>query len=116
MGKSSGNIELEKITLEQVQEFHNWLQGKSCPDDIEFAHLLKLTPEEAFCVIYYLQEEFGILPDNYEMCQECKGIYDSYNEGAYINEESTVIKDGEEIDGNFPEEVYGSYCDSCRPD
>lgn len=116
MGKSSGKIELEKITLEQVQEFHSWLQGKSYPNGIEFAHSLKLTPGEAFSVIYYLQEELGILPDNYEMCQECKDIYDGYNEGTYINEESTVIKDGKEIDVNFPEEIYGSYCDNCRPD
>ena len=116
MGKSNGTIEISETTLEQVQEFHSWLQGKSCPDGIEFTHLLKLTPEEAFCVIYYLQEELEILPDSYEMCRECKDIYDSYNEGAYINEDSTVIKDGEEIDGNFPEEIYGSYCDSCRPD
>lgn len=116
MGKPNGTIEISDTTLELVQEFHSWLQGKSCPTDIEFVHSLNLTPEEAFSVIYYLQEELGILPDNYEMCRECKDIYDSDNEWTCINEESTVFKDGEEIDGNFPEEIYGFYCDNYRPD
>lgn len=116
MGKSSGNIELEKITLEQVQEFHSWLQGNSCPDDVEFIQSPKLTPEEAFSVIYYLQEKLEVLPDKYEICRECKDIYDSESEGTHIDEESTVVKDGEEIDGDFTEELHGYYCDSCRPD
>lgn len=116
MGKSNGTIEISDTTLEKVQEFYNWLQGESCPGDIEFTHSPKLTPEEAFSVVYYLQEELGVLPDKYEMCRECKDIYDSENEGASINEESTVVNDGEESDGNFPEEVYGLYCDNCRPD
>lgn len=116
MGKSNGSIEISDITLERVQDFYSWLQGKRCPDGMEFTHLLRLTPEEAFCVIYYLQEELEILPDNYEMCRECKNIYDSYDEGTYINEDSTVFEDGEEIAGDFPKEKYGSYCDGCRPD
>lgn len=116
MGKSNGTIKISDTTLEKVQEFYNWLQGESRPDGIEFTNSPKLTPEEAFCVIYYLQEELWVLPDKYEMCRECKDIYDSENEGACIKEESTVVKDGEEIDGNFPEEMYGLYCDNCRPD
>ncbi len=54
MGKSSGNIELEQITLEQVKGFYRWLQGKSCPTGNEFTHLLKLSPVEAFCVMMYV--------------------------------------------------------------
>lgn len=116
MGASNGTIELEKISQEKIEEFFDWLQGNSCPKNIHFKCKLNLSAEQSFSVIYYLQEELGILPDKYEMCQECKSIYDSENEGTNIDKDSTVIKDGEEIDGDFPEEMYGLYCDNCRPD
>lgn len=117
MGTSSGTIDIGKIEIEPVQKFYEWLQGGNNPERIDFKTKLKLTAEEAFSVIYYLQEELGILPDCYEQCRECKCMYDSYNEGASIGKETTIIDDeGNEVDGNFPEELYGMYCEDCRPD
>lgn len=117
MGHSSGNISIEDITLEKVQAFYEWLQGKDCPNGIYFQHSPHLSAGEAFSVIYYLQEELEIVPDNYEKCRECGELYDSYNEGVSIDKETTIIDDkGNEVDGDFPEELYGMYCDSCRPD
>lgn len=117
MGSSSGIIKLDEISIEQVQEFYEWLQGKSCPENIHFEKKLNLSEEDAFRVIYYLQEHLEILPDNYERCDKCGCIYDSNEEGSYINKETTIVTEGgEELDANFPEEMYGCYCDDCRPD
>ena len=49
-----------------------------------FRKELHLTPEQAFSVVYYLQEELRIIPDNYEMCDECHNIYDSFEEGYVV--------------------------------
>lgn len=116
MGTSTGTIALESISLEQADAFYEWLQGKSCPPGIEFQTKPQLTEEEAFSVIYYLQEKLGVLPDKFERCRECGCLYDSDSEGVNIDGDSIVVEDGQEKDTNFPEEMYGNYCDSCRPD
>lgn len=117
MGKSSGKIEINKIELEAVQKFYKWLQGGDSPDRISFKVNPKLTAEEAFSVIYYLQEELEILPDHYEQCKECNCLFDSYNEGVSIDKETTIVDaEGTEVDGNFSEDMFGMYCDDCRPD
>lgn len=109
MGASSGTIELSKMEIKTVQKFYEWLQGGENPESIDFKTKPKLTAEEAFSVIYYLQEELCILPDCYEQCRECKCLYDSYEEGVSICEDSTIIDDeGNEINRNL-------YCESCRP-
>lgn len=75
-----------------IQEFYDWLQGKTEINRIYFDKSPKLSKKAAFSVIYYLQERLGIIEDNYEMCKKCGNIYDSYNEGDR------------------------HYCDNCRPD
>lgn len=110
MGISMGKVDLEEMTLEKVKEFFEWLQGKSCPDNLHFDTKFSLTEEEAFSIIYYLQEGLEILPDKFEMCKECKDIYDSYEEGTHIDEES----EGQEGE-KFNEAEYGNYCYSCIP-
>jgi len=116
MEMSQGNVSIEDSTLEKVQEFYEWLQGGAGPEKIEFRTKPRLTEDEAFSVVYYLQEELGILPDCYEQCRKCKGLYDSCNEGTSIDKDSTIVENGKEVDGNFQEELYGLYCDNCRPD
>ena len=73
-----------EITLEGVQEFYEFLQGK-LPDCISMKPSPKLTPRRAFDVIWFLQERFGLIPDYYERCVRCGVIYDSNNEGDRIN-------------------------------
>lgn len=117
MGASNGIVNIEDISIEQVQEFYEWLQGKSCPEHLHFEDKLNLSEEQAFSVIYYLQEHLGILPDKYERCKKCGCIYDTDYEGESINEETTIVtEDGKELNGNFPKEMYGMYCQDCRPD
>ncbi|MGL6199874.1 MAG: hypothetical protein ACRC3H_13180 [Lachnospiraceae bacterium] len=107
---------VKEVGTAEVHEFYDWLQGEITIDRMTFAESPKLSKEAAFAVIYYLQERLGVIEDNYELCRGCGRIYDSYGEGTYINEESTIVEDGKEIDANFPEEMYGSYCNYCRPD
>ncbi|MCM1236435.1 MAG: hypothetical protein NC489_40670 [Ruminococcus flavefaciens] len=113
MGKDNGDVSIDK-----VDEFYDWLQGKSCPKNMYFEQKLNLSEEQAFSVIYFLQEYLGVLPDKYERCRKCGRLYDSEKDGVCISEE-TEIFDMEKIEyvsADFPEEMYGLYCDNCRPD
>lgn len=117
MGRNSGTINLDDIEIGQINEFYEWLQGKSCPEKLHFKEKLNLTEEQAFSVIYFLQEYLEVLPDKYERCRECGCIFDTHYGGTCINEFTTIVtEDLEEVDANFPEEMYGLYCDDCRPD
>jgi hypothetical protein len=90
---------MESIEIEKVQEFYEWLQGNeqeticTLPEifgrDIDEGKITwkpedipHLTQEQAFAVIYYLQEALYILPDTYEKCRKCGDLYDSDNDGC----------------------------------
>lgn len=47
-----------------------------------------MTDEQAFLVIYVLQEVYGIIPDTYEQCSHCGKLYDSEDEGKCYEEEN----------------------------
>lgn len=117
MGRNRSWIEIGNIDQEDVEMFHRFLQGIDCPENLIPKNQPNLTAEEAFTVIYYLQEVMEILPDNYEMCRECGCIFDMDYGGTAIGEGTTVINEnGEEVPGDFPEEKWGTYCEDCRPD
>lgn len=116
MGRSTGEIYLEGIAIEDVRQFYRWLTGEGV-EDISTASQPMLTEEEAWAVIYYLQEKLEILPDKFERCRACGGIYDSENEGVSVNRVTTVPDGkGNLVPGDFPENMWGCYCDECRPD
>lgn len=83
--------------LEWVEEFYEFLKGNS-PDVINDGKpMVKLSPNKAFKIIWYLQEHFAILPDNIEQCSICKDLYDSYSSG-------------------YTSELKGKcFCDNCFP-
>jgi len=83
--------------IEWIDEFYQFLQGK-VPDNIHLkeSEVPVLTKEQAFNVIWYLQEHFRILPDNFEQCSNCGNIYDTHCSGHHS-----------EIDDK-------SYCDFCE--
>jgi len=113
MGTIIGEINLDKITLEQVSDFYEFLQGKHMPKELTLENISELTQQEAFSVIYYMQEIMEILPDKFEKCIVCGNIYDSYEEGTYIDENSYFEDmDGNEISLEFK---YGNYCEQCKP-
>ena len=63
-------------TMEGCNSLYQWLQGKE-DDDFLFKNQPNLTADEAFAVIYYLQERFHVIPDTIEKCSCCNELYDS---------------------------------------
>lgn len=102
----------KQVAMTEVEMFYEWLQGGESPGNVKFADTPHLTADEAFSVIYYLQEVLKILPDKYERCKGCGEIYDSDMEGICIDEHT---QKGELLE-HFPKEMFGTYCDDCRPD
>ncbi len=66
--------------LERVQQFHEFLQGR-LPEGVTVRNPPKMTADDAFSVIWFLQEVSGLIPDSIEMCDYCGTLFDSYKEG-----------------------------------
>jgi len=90
-----------------MEEFFNFLQGKQ-PDEIsiEDSKLPKLTPDQAFNVIWYLQEHMGVLPDCMEQCHDCGDIFNQDFSGGYIEFPQKDGPNGQD-DGSFCDNCYG---------
>lgn len=71
-----GAYHCSQITIEQAEDFYTWLQGYENDN-------FKLTPDQAFAVVYYLQEKLMVLPDHFEKCDYCDALYDTESEGLY---------------------------------
>lgn len=103
-----------------MQRFYEFLQGKSHPENILENHIPDLSPDQAWHVIYCMQEYFGIFSDRFERCKVCGKIYDSYEEGCTVGEETEPVEwmdiCGEKQIREFEEAEYGCYCEECRPD
>lgn len=67
----------QEITLEQVEQFMNLLTGTWLPENWTPDNVPKMTPREAFTVVYYMQEFLHVLPDHYEQCNICSEMYDT---------------------------------------
>lgn len=52
-----------------------------------------LSIDEAFTVVYVLQEHYGLIPDIYEQCYRCKEIYNSEEEGFHYEDPGINICD-----------------------
>jgi len=73
------------VTIEQTQEFYEFLQGQIPDNDaqkITFEEPPKLSKKTATDIIYYLQEVMHIVPDTYESCKKCGDFFDSDNDGC----------------------------------
>jgi uncharacterized paraquat-inducible protein A len=88
------NENREWSDIEWVNEFYQFLQG-NCPDRIKMKHPPKLSAKKAFQLIWYLQEQFPLIPDQIEQCSFCDELFDSDAEGYYH------------------EKTSKHYCDSC---
>lgn len=86
----------EQRELESVEKFHDFLQGK-IPKGVTVRKFKKMNADQAFTVIWFLQECCHLVDDRFEMCHACKTIYNSHAEGAYV------------------EKTGHCYCDSCDP-
>jgi hypothetical protein len=82
------DAEIERKEMKQINTLYEYLQG-NLPDGVKcFAP--KLSEEDAFSVIWFLQECINCLPQKHERCSICGEIYNSENEGHYseLNGES----------------------------
>ena len=104
------------FSLEETMQLYLWLQHKLYDEKCLY-YLNHLTPylteEEAFAVIYYLQEQLGVIPTTYERCPICGKLYDAEKEGLPMEEDKfcckkcgnkTVIKISED-------DCFGTICD-----
>lgn len=72
------------MTLEQAQRFMDFLTGDNPPDGITLARRPRKMPQDqAFSLIYVLQEAFHVIPDVFELCSLCGHIYDTESEGHH---------------------------------
>lgn len=76
------------MSFEDVDQLYKFLKGE---DDLGFTfkdedYLPKLTDEQAFRIIYVLQERFRTIPDTIEKCDCCGGLFDTECEG-YVCED-----------------------------
>lgn len=81
--------------IEKVQEFYAFLKG-TCPDKITLGdgHQPTLTDDQAFSIIWYLQEHLSVFPDQIEKCSICGDLYDSYSEGYYSENRNLFMCSG----------------------
>lgn len=121
-GRSHDSMELmaELGSTGYMQRFYEFLQGKFHPEKIMDKDAPNLSGDQAWHVIYCMQEYFGVFDDRFERCRECDTIFDSYEEGTAITEDTEPVEKYTLCEGRyvyrFTEEEYGHYCEDCRPD
>ncbi len=76
----------DKTDIEQTQELFDFLQG-TVPDAYKIAtdHVPSLTPDQAWTVVWYIQELHWQLADRIERCNVCGYLYDSEAEGDCLD-------------------------------
>ena len=72
--------------LKRVQQFHEFLQGRLPNGVTVVGNPPRMTADDAFSVIWFLQEVSGLISDSIEMCAYCGTLFDSHKEG-HIGEE-----------------------------
>lgn len=71
--------------FERVEKFYDFLQGRGF-DSITVQHPPRLSADEAFAIIYVLQEGLYLIPDHFEQCLACGRLFDAHSEGHYEDE------------------------------
>ena len=72
--------------VEKLAEFHRFLTGEEIPEGLKIGNAPALSKQQAFSVIWYLQEHLPVFPDNIDMCSYCGELYDSDKEGLYCED------------------------------
>jgi hypothetical protein len=71
---------MNELTIEQVQEFYDYLKGEFMPNEF-IIESQKLSKNKAQSILYILQEYFHIMPNTFEICENCDNLFDTGNEG-----------------------------------
>lgn len=77
----------DKTELERVEELFDLLRGE-VPEGCEIpeSDVPKLTPEQAWTVIWWLGNQYWAVPDFIERCDICGGIFNSEAEGGFTED------------------------------
>ena len=94
----------DEITLEQVQELVDFLAGEFIPDGWQIPTPPTLTRQQAFSVVYYLQERLYIVTDHFEMCVVCEQVADTHYGGVFVSDDDFTDSVAEEM-GITPDEI-----------
>lgn len=71
------------MTLVDAKELYSVLQGGVPPDGWQLGSRPRLSARAALSVIWFLQERYRIIPDNFEQCCKCRDLFDSHAEGGH---------------------------------
>ena len=73
--------------MERLEKFFSFLQG-DVPPHVQMSDdtTPKLTPDQAWSVVWFLQEVYHALPAKFERCDRCGDLFDSYRGGDYDGE------------------------------
>ncbi len=82
------------MDLEQTKELYEFLKGEIPERFIFKTWKPKLSEDEAFTVIYVLQEKFHLIPDHFEQCKRCKEIFDMECEGKHYDDPGINLCEG----------------------
>jgi hypothetical protein len=84
------------LTIEQARELMKFLMGGAPPEGFTVGKRpRKMTSDQAFSVIYLLQERYHVIPDSFEVCSNCGWLFDDY------------------CGGHIPENGGKYFCDNC---
>jgi hypothetical protein len=115
----------------RIEELYKYLRDIEKPKNIVYPFRPKLSHDAASTIIWFLQEQTGIIPDHFEFCSVCGDeVYDSHREGhwsdivgkgfcdnhAWDNSEIAFCADcGYEVPLKKFSKRYGVYlCKNCR--
>ena len=94
--------EQERTELEIVEEFHAFLMGL-LPEGVVVPKKPKMSVRRAFSVIWFLQAVSRLVPDHFELCDQCKRIYDSDDDGGYDEQRGkSFCSESCEVEGLMP--------------
>ena len=102
------------LSLDETEELSEFLQGKK-PEGYHLNTMPHLTEEQAWTVIYVLQEKFRLIPDHYEKCDKCGEFFNFHDEGYWLESSSRKYPRDEEMWGDIKDipKFCGCYCDWC---
>ena len=76
----------EEEAMDTIKQLFGFLQGE-VPEgyEIKDSHVPHLSPDQAWTVVWYMQELHYQLSDAIERCDVCGELFDTDSEGAYLD-------------------------------
>ena len=104
----------EEIESDVMNELYSFLQGKFVPKNcLHATDFPKISADEAWQVIYVMQEYFKLLPSKFERCNDCGRLYNSEREGIHTTDGDDFIEG--EVGYGLPLEDAGKFlCGYCE--